>query len=85
MTCTTSYFHLNNSKLFWNLDDYHGGWDGKTGHNSPLYGMRKEKKQFREWNVNNSMHLWASLGCPREKLNMGIAAYGIGVSTLVFN
>ncbi|CAF1510863.1 unnamed protein product, partial [Didymodactylos carnosus] len=56
--------------------DYHGSWDGKTGHNSPLYGMKKEPKKFREWNVNNSMYVWMDKGCPREKLNIGLSAYG---------
>ncbi|CAF4869454.1 unnamed protein product [Rotaria sp. Silwood1] len=56
--------------------DYHGSWDGKTGHNSPLYGMRNERKKFREWNINSSMHVWVELGCPKEKLNIGLSAYG---------
>ena len=58
------------------LDDYHGSWDGKTGHNSPLYAMRNERKKFREWNINSSMHVWEELGCPKEKLNIGLSAYG---------
>ncbi|CAF1066173.1 unnamed protein product [Adineta steineri] len=56
--------------------DYHGSWDGKTGHNSPLYGMHKERKKYREWNINSSMEVWVELGCPREKLNIGLSAYG---------
>ncbi|CAF2393629.1 unnamed protein product [Rotaria sp. Silwood2] len=59
-----------------NIDDYHGSWDGKTGHNSPLYAMRNERKKFREWNINSSMHVWVELGCPKEKLNIGLSAYG---------
>jgi GH18 family chitinase len=58
------------------VDDYHGSWDGKTGHNSPLYAMRNERKKFREWNINSSMHVWVELGCPKEKLNIGLSAYG---------
>jgi chitinase len=60
-----------------NLDDYHGSWDGKTGHNSPLYAMRYERKKFREWNINSSMQVWVELGCPKEKLNIGLSAYGL--------
>ncbi|CAF0771138.1 unnamed protein product [Adineta steineri] len=56
--------------------DYHGSWDGKTGHNSPLYAMRNERKKFREWNINSSMLVWEELGCPKEKLNIGLSAYG---------
>ena len=62
--------------VFIDIDDYHGSWDGKTGHNSPLYAMRNERKKFREWNVNSSMHVWVELGCPKEKLNIGLSAYG---------
>ncbi len=77
MTCksftskTISYYFL-----FVGIDDYHGSWDGKTGHNSPLYAMRNERKKFREWNINSSMHVWVELGCPKEKLNIGLSAYG---------
>ncbi|CAM4857741.1 unnamed protein product [Rotaria socialis] len=56
--------------------DYHGSWEGKTGHNSPLYGMSNDRKKFREWNIKGSMHVWSALGCPKEKLNIGLSAYG---------
>ncbi|CAF1366875.1 unnamed protein product [Rotaria magnacalcarata] len=56
--------------------DYHGSWEGKTGHNSPLYGMSSDKKKFREWNIKGSMNVWSVLGCPKEKLNIGLSAYG---------
>ncbi|CAF1099853.1 unnamed protein product [Rotaria sordida] len=62
--------------------DYHGSWEGKTGHNSPLYGMRKERKKFREWNINSSMNVWVELGCSKEKLNIGLSAYGRAFSLL---
>ncbi|CAF3391220.1 unnamed protein product [Rotaria sp. Silwood1] len=62
--------------------DYHGSWEGKTGHNSPLYGMRNERKKFREWNINSSMNVWVELGCPKEKLNVGLSAYGRAFSLL---
>ncbi|UJR10648.1 hypothetical protein I4U23_014843 [Adineta vaga] len=62
--------------------DYHGSWDGKTGHNSPLYAMRNERKKFREWNINSSMHVWEELGCPKEKLNIGLSAYGRAFSLM---
>jgi hypothetical protein len=38
--------------------------------------MRNDRKKFREWNVNSSMHVWVELGCPKEKLNIGLSAYG---------
>ncbi|RNA45046.1 acidic mammalian chitinase-like, partial [Brachionus plicatilis] len=55
--------------------DYHGAWDGKTGHNSPLYGRKNEPEKDRLWNINSSIHIWIERGCPREKLNVGISAY----------
>jgi hypothetical protein len=39
--------------------------------------MRNERKKFREWNINSSMHVWVELGCPKEKLNIGLSAYGL--------
>lgn len=63
--------------IYSKIDDYHGSWDGKTGHNSPLYAMRNERKKFREWNINSSMQVWVELGCPKEKLNIGLSAYGM--------
>ena len=38
--------------------------------------MRNERKKFREWNINSSMLVWTELGCPKEKLNVGLSAYG---------
>jgi hypothetical protein len=70
--------------LFVGIDDYHGSWDGKTGHNSPLYAMRNERKKFREWNVNSSMLVWVELGCPKEKLNIGLSAYGLFFFSLLY-
>ena len=38
--------------------------------------MKNERKKFREWNINSSMLVWEELGCPKEKLNIGLSAYG---------
>lgn len=38
--------------------DYHGAWDGVTGHNSPLYGRKGEPPESKYWNINSSMHIW---------------------------
>lgn len=56
--------------------DYHGAWDEVTGHNAPLYGRKGEIEKQKDWNINASMHIWIEKGCPREKLNLGMAAYG---------
>lgn len=39
--------------------------------------MKNERKKFREWNINSSMQVWVELGCPKEKLNIGLSAYGL--------
>lgn len=41
--------------------DYHGAWDGKTGHNSPLYGRKNEPEKDRLWNINSSIHIWMGI------------------------
>ena len=56
--------------------DYHGSWDEVTGHNAPLYGRKGESAKEKSWNINASLHIWIEKGCPRQKLNLGIAAYG---------
>jgi chitinase len=56
--------------------DYHGSWDEVTGHNAPLYARHDESEKERYWNINASMWVWIESGCPRDKLNLGIAAYG---------
>jgi chitinase len=43
--------------------DYHGSWDQKTGHNSPLYS-RNDPELTVDW----SIRLFMSLGVPLEKI-----------------
>lgn len=62
--------------------DYHGGsWDSSAGLNSPLYSRRIDAYDkgpaIAEWkNVNYSINYWVSHGCPPQKINLGLAAYG---------
>jgi chitinase len=56
--------------------DFHGSWDEKTGHNSPLYGRAGEPEKDKYWNINSSIHIWIEKGCPTRKLNLGMSAYG---------
>lgn len=63
--------------------DYHGTWDEETGLNSPLYARDSEpfnethKSTQKDWkNANYSINYWINNGCPPEKLNFGLAAYG---------
>ncbi|XP_041860890.1 acidic mammalian chitinase-like isoform X2 [Melanotaenia boesemani] len=51
--------------------DFHGSWEGVTGHNSPLY------KGSHDIGDNDfAMRYWRDKGTPIEKLNMGFATYG---------
>jgi len=59
--------------------DFHGAWDMKTGHHSPMYKSPLDPPQFDTFNVNHSIHFWISEGAPREKLILGIGSYGRGV------
>ncbi|CAO1372305.1 unnamed protein product [Diamesa serratosioi] len=56
---------------FINLMAYslHGSWDGKTGHNAPMFNDPVS--------VDIGVKYWISNGAPREKLILGIAAFGI--------
>lgn len=54
--------------------DYHGTWDGKTGHIAPLYHNPDEHTKYL--NVNFSISYWLKKGIPPNKLIMGIATYG---------
>ena len=48
--------------------DLHGSWDGVTGHNAPMFNDAGS--------VDNCVKYWIANGSPREKLILGIAAYG---------
>jgi chitinase len=55
--------------------DFHGGWEQVTGENSPLYPAPGDTTN---WNTNFAMKYWAKKGMPKNKLLVGIAAYGRG-------
>jgi chitinase len=38
--------------------DFHGSWDGVTGHNSPLYSRKNEPEKDKNWNINSSIWIW---------------------------
>lgn len=54
--------------------DYHGAWEGQTGHVSPLYGRPQDK--YPQYNTDYTMQLLVKLGARREKLIMSIPFYG---------
>ncbi|KAJ8318008.1 hypothetical protein KUTeg_003099 [Tegillarca granosa] len=56
--------------------DFHGGWERKTGHNSPLQHRREESLEEKKMNVEYAARYWVLQGAPKDKLNIGIATYG---------
>ncbi|XP_030741986.2 oviduct-specific glycoprotein [Echinops telfairi] len=51
--------------------DFHGSWEGVTGHNSPLYSLSGDPKSSAF-----AINYWRKLGAPSEKLIMGLPTYG---------
>lgn len=54
--------------------DYMGAWDNRTGHNSPLY--TSDNLADKTLSVDWSIRKWLSMGVPRNKLIVGLPAYG---------
>ena len=46
--------------------DYHGQWDGQTGHVAPMYHQDQEE-QNNKFNVNFTVHYWLAGGLRRSK------------------
>uniref|UniRef100_A0A0P4WCZ4 chitinase n=2 Tax=Scylla olivacea TaxID=85551 RepID=A0A0P4WCZ4_SCYOL len=56
--------------------DYHGKWDGHTGHNAPLYPREDEPEEEKSLNVDASVQLYLDSGAPPHKLVLGLGLYG---------
>ncbi|XP_076756261.1 putative chitinase 10 [Xylocopa sonorina] len=54
--------------------DYHGAWESKTGHPSPLFGNIGDTNPY--YNVNSTLDYLVSLGAEKSKLLVGIPLYG---------
>lgn len=54
--------------------DYHGAWERKTGHVSPLYHRQGDK--YPQYNTNYTMDYLVQMGAPRSKLLLGVPFYG---------
>ncbi|CAK9798859.1 Probable chitinase 10 [Anthophora quadrimaculata] len=54
--------------------DYHGAWESKTGHLSPLFGNLGDFNPY--YNVNSTMEYLLNLGAVKSKLLVGIPLYG---------
>ncbi|MBK1792491.1 glycosyl hydrolase family 18 protein [Persicirhabdus sediminis] len=60
--------------------DFHGGWDDTAGHNSPLFSYPNQAWGPMSW--NDTVTALAEAGAPLEKVTMGAAFYGRGVTTV---
>ena len=56
--------------------DFHGGWEHYTGHVSPLYPPHNTTDVDLTLNVQFAANYWLQLGCPRNKLLIGLITYG---------
>jgi chitinase len=56
--------------------DYHGSWDRKLGHNSPLYASKHDSIENHRLTIDWTVRLYLTLGVPLEKLIVGIPFYG---------
>ncbi|KAK7112259.1 hypothetical protein V1264_011736 [Littorina saxatilis] len=56
--------------------DLHGSWEPQTGHQSALYQDTGETAPESYLNVDWAARYWASKGCPKHKLVIGIPTYG---------
>ncbi|XP_076717774.1 acidic mammalian chitinase-like [Callospermophilus lateralis] len=56
--------------------DLHGPWEGRTGHNSPLYKYGTETGYSSYLNVDYIMKYWRDNGASAEKLIVGFPTYG---------
>lgn len=61
--------------------DYHGSWDKKLGHNSPLYASYADSEEDRRLTIDYTVRLYLTLGVPPEKLIIGLAYYGRSFTT----
>ncbi|CAG2164989.1 unnamed protein product, partial [Oppiella nova] len=64
--------------------DYHGGFDDYLGHNAPMYSRPEETEElekklnmnYREFNVNYTIHYYLEKGLHKDKMVMGMPLYG---------
>ncbi|XP_037535093.1 chitinase, acidic.1 [Nematolebias whitei] len=56
--------------------DFHGHWETRTGHHSPLYRSSLDSGTHVHYNINSSVSHWLDLGAPSEKVLLGFTTYG---------
>jgi len=56
--------------------DFHGQWEKEVGHNSPLFPIESASGAKKKLTVDHGAKEWVKLGAPKEKLLIGMPAYG---------
>ena len=60
--------------------DFHGAWEAKTNHNSPLFASPSDPStgDAKFYNSNDAIEAFLARGVPASKLQLGIGFYGRG-------
>jgi len=56
--------------------DFHGQWENRVGHNSPLFPLNSASSFQKKLTVDYSAKEWVRQGAPLEKLIIGMPVYG---------